>query len=103
MPARCSPTVPVDLASLDTDRVPPDIARALQAAVAECGFFGLPPAVASDTVGADMLTYEIAIEDGPRQHRVSFVDDGSPGTASLRRLKDTLLAVAAGGSRCPGE
>ncbi len=91
--------ITIDLVSLDTDRVPPETARTLQTAVGACGFFELPATVAGDTVGADMLTYEIAIEDGVRKHRVTFVDDDSPRTAPLRRLKDTLLAVRAGGLR----
>jgi hypothetical protein len=61
-------------------------------------FFDLPATVAGDAVGADLISYEICIEDGARQHCVTFVDDDSRGTTRLRRLKDTLLAVGASGS-----
>jgi Emfourin len=89
----------IELISFDTDRMPAETARTVRVAVTAAGFFDLPATVAGDTVGGDVLSYEICIEDGARQHCVTFVDDDSPGTAQLRRLKDTLLAVGASGSR----
>jgi len=88
----------IELVSLDTDRMPAETARTIRVAVTTAGFFDLPATVAGDTVGADVLSYEICLEDGARQHCVTFVDDDSPGATQLRRLKDTLLAVGASGS-----
>ena len=88
----------IELINLDTDRMPAETTSTVRAAVTTADFFNLPATVAGDTVGADLLSYEICIEDGARQHCVTFVDDASPGTTELRRLKDTLLTVGAGGS-----
>lgn len=82
---------PVELAAVDTDRLDPGAAGELRKAVEESGFFGLPATVASTAIGADMLTYEVTVEDAGRRHAVAFVDDESARTAPLRRLRDEVL------------
>lgn len=83
--------VEITLAAVDTERLPPEAGRAIQAAITESDFFNLPATSPTTTVGADQLTYEIAVEDGGRRHRVSFVDDGGPVAVRLRPLRDVLL------------
>ena len=84
----------LELARVDTATVPVEVAAALHEAVDEARFFALPAAVPSDAVGADLLVYEITVEDGDRQHSVSFVEDGSDATSPLRRLKTQLVRVS---------
>lgn len=83
--------VAIDLATIDTASMPPDAARAWQEAIEDIKFFSLRAAVASEAIGADMLVYQITVEDSGRRHTVSFVDDDSLATARLRRLKDRIL------------
>ena len=82
---------PLELARVDTATLPADVAAALHEAVAEARFFDLPAVVPSDSVGADLLVYEITVEDGDRRHSVSFVEDGTNATSPLRGLKTQLV------------
>jgi hypothetical protein len=52
-------------------------------------FFGAAPPCA---VGADLPRWEITVDDGPRRHTVTLVDDGSGGDgwmALLERLRNS--------------
>ena len=81
----------IELAAVDVDRLDPPRAAVLKSAVEAAGFFRLPASLTSTAIGADVLTYEITIDDGGRRHTVKFVDDESAATAPLRRLRDVLL------------
>jgi hypothetical protein len=84
----------MELAAVDVEALGPARAAALRKAVEATGFFGLPGRLGGGEVGADLATYEIAVEDGGRRHTVSFVDDGSPQTSAVRRLRDAVLSPA---------
>jgi hypothetical protein len=90
----------IDLVSLDSERMSSEAGRALQRAIATCGFFGLPAVVTREGVGTERLTYQISVEDGARRHRVFFGDDDDcPRTAPLRRLRDALVGLQTAGRR----
>jgi len=84
----------IDLAAVDVTTVAPARAGALRRAVDASGFFGLPTTLGGGEVGADFAAYEITVEDGARRHTVKLVDDGSPETAALRRLRDEVLRAS---------
>jgi hypothetical protein len=74
-----------NLATIDTTRLNAATARQIEQLVQQLTFFHLPEKV-TEQVGADMLRYEITVEDINRRHTVIFDDDGSPQTAQLRQL-----------------
>jgi hypothetical protein len=80
------------LAAVDVDTLAPARAAALLRAVEAAGFFTLPARLGGGEVGADLATYEITVEDDARRHTVRFVDDGSPETGAVRRLRDEVLS-----------
>jgi hypothetical protein len=81
----------MELAAIDVETLGPARAAALRKAVEASGFFDLPGRLGGGEVGADLATYEIVVEDGARRHAVRFLDDGSPQTSALRRLRDAVL------------
>ncbi|HMH52963.1 MAG TPA: protealysin inhibitor emfourin [Candidatus Acidoferrum sp.] len=85
---------PLELGRVDTATLPADVAAALHQTVDQAHFFDLPAVVPSDSVGADLLVYEITVEDGDRRHSVSFVEDGSEAASPLRGLKTQLVRAA---------
>ena len=74
--------------------MPASVATALHQAVADARFFDRPAATPSEAVGADLLVYEITIDDGGRRHSVSFVEDGTEAVAPLRDLKARLIRAS---------
>lgn len=82
----------IRLAAVDVDTLGPARAAALRGAVQASGFFALPDRLGGGEIGADLATYEITVEDGARRHTVRFVDDGSPQTNPVRRLRDVVLS-----------
>jgi hypothetical protein len=82
----------LELAAIDVDRLGAARQAALRQDVQASGFFGLPERCGGGEVGADLATYEITVEDEGKRHTVRFVDDGSPATSGLRRLRDEVLA-----------
>jgi hypothetical protein len=82
----------LELAAVDVESAGAARAGALRQAVEASGFFGLPRTVGGGEVGADFAAYEITVDDGGRRHTVKLVDDGSPATTALRRLRDVVLA-----------
>src|SRR5262245_2174604 len=82
----------MELAAVDVDTLAPARAAALRRAVEAAGFFTLPDRLDGGEVGADLATYEIVVEDGARRHAVRFIDDGSPQTRLLQRLRDAVLS-----------
>jgi hypothetical protein len=73
------------VATIDTNQLDRTTARQLEQLIQETDFFRLPEKV-TQQVGADMLVYEITVEDANRRHTVTFDDDGSPQTSQLRQL-----------------
>lgn len=85
-----------EVARVDTARLSQHAAQQVQQAVQRLGFFELPTAVAPEALGADLLQYQISIEDGGREHRVSFYQDEAPGTEPLLKFIDLLAEVTVG-------
>jgi hypothetical protein len=82
------------IADVETDGLAPVSARQVEQVIHDIGFFGLPPAVASSSVGADLFHYGISVSDGERQHHVEYDDDGeSPEAAPLRRLVELVSGL----------
>jgi hypothetical protein len=68
----------------------PKRAQEVEQFVHGMGFFSLAPRVAGESIGADMLQYEITISEEARRHTVAFVEEDRPETAPLRRLVEML-------------
>jgi emfourin len=88
----------VALAALDTGSMRPEHAKELIQAVEQCKFFTLPEEIESGSVGADQLTYVIAVSSGTRSHSVAFLDEPT-APAALCRLKDRIVALGGGLAR----
>lgn len=80
------------LASVDADTLP-DSGRHVKELLQASGFFQMPAQV-SEVLGADLFQYQITIKEGGREHRVAFVDDGSPAAASLLQVVQAVTPAA---------
>ena len=80
------------IAAVDTTKLQPTKAGQIEQMVQNLGFFELPVRVAGETVGADFFQYDVTVTSAGQQHTVSFLDDGSAGTAPLRKLVDLLTS-----------
>jgi hypothetical protein len=77
--------------TVDTTQLDEATAKEIEDLVKNSGFFALPAQAGG--AGADLFRHEVAItDDSGRTHVVTFVDDGSPETQSLRRLVETVSA-----------
>jgi 3-hydroxyisobutyrate dehydrogenase-like beta-hydroxyacid dehydrogenase len=85
-------------ATIDTETLPPDEARALNELVDAAGFFNLPATISSPSPGADRFQYKITIVAGGRQHTVETSDAAVPETLSPLLRKLMVLARSAPGS-----
>lgn len=63
---------------LDTAHCNSVDAHELEVMLQDVDFFDVTAEPASGTVGADMMQWEIIINDDGHQHSVRFTDDGSP-------------------------
>src|SRR5262245_9272508 len=79
-----------DLKEIDTAHMDSDAADEIESTVKNMGFFDLPAFGSSDTVGADLVHYEVTTIDGERRHTVAFNYDVSNKSAPLNKLVDTL-------------
>jgi hypothetical protein len=79
-------------ATIDTETLPPDEARAVREMVGAARFFDLPAKITSPTPGADQFQYRLTVEAEGRKHTVEVGDASAPEALQplLRRL--TLLA-----------
>jgi hypothetical protein len=59
---------------IDVDALEPDARATVERLVHDAHFFDLPPRLPAPPGSADCQSYEIAIEDGPRQHTVVVSD-----------------------------
>jgi hypothetical protein len=79
-------------ATLDTARLPADVAQGLQALVQKSAFFEQQAEATGSTVGADLYRYHVTVRDGSREHSVTFADDGrSPEAEPLRQLVQEVM------------
>jgi hypothetical protein len=65
--------------------------KSLEALLQDIDFFRAAPA---PTVGADIPRWHITVEDGQRQHSVSFAEDGSAEAAPWQSLIAHLRTTA---------
>ena len=79
-------------ATIDTETLPPDQARELEALVDAAGFFDLPEVMAGPAEAADQFQYRLTVEAGPRSHTVTVSESAAP--ASLRPLLRRLTVLA---------
>ena len=82
-----------ELGTVDTEHLDSTLAQQIEEKIRSLNFFALPATVAGDSVGADMYRYEITVREGDHTHTVAFQDDGSPQTAPLRQLVDTISGM----------
>lgn len=82
-----------DIATLNTEQLDLAVAQQVESLMMNTDFFHLPPEVGGS--GTSIFQYVITADDGRRQHRVTFNDDGTPEGAPLRRLVETLTAIHA--------
>ena len=68
--------------------------KALEAVLADTGFFSAAADVSPDAVGADMSRWRITVSSDGRQHTVSFVEDGSGESARWQNLLEQIRAAA---------
>ncbi|MDC8757219.1 protealysin inhibitor emfourin [Janthinobacterium fluminis] len=68
--------------------------RALEAALADTGFFAAPAEAGDEVVGADLPRWRITVSADGCQHTVSFVEDGSPACARWQNLVAQIRAAA---------
>ncbi len=83
-----------DPPAIDTARIDADRARRIEALVKKSGFLELARKPAGESVGTDLVRYEITIREKGREATVAFQDDGSPRFEKLRALADDLLGGA---------
>jgi hypothetical protein len=81
-----------DVGTVDTAQLDAVTKLQVEQMIHNMGFFELPATV-SGGIGADLFNYEITVSEGGRQHTVAFTEDGSPQTAPLRRLVDTIAQM----------
>jgi len=81
-----------DLGTTNTAQLDAALAQQVEQIVQNLDFFNLP-AIISSGIGADLMRYEVTVEEGNRQHTVIFEDDGDPETASLRQLVESLIQM----------
>ncbi|HEV7814418.1 MAG TPA: protealysin inhibitor emfourin [Janthinobacterium sp.] len=75
---------------IDTETSP--AGKALEAALADSGFFAAPAQATPQHAGADLVRWTISVEYGGRQHAVSFVEDGS---SDYERWQNLLAHIRA--------
>ncbi len=81
-----------DVGTVDTAQLDEVTRSQIEQMIHNGRFFELPATV-SGGIGADRFNYEITVSEGGRQHTVAFTEDGSPQTAPLRRLVDTIAQL----------
>ena len=79
---------------IDVDSLDPDARATIERLLQDAHFFDLPPRLPAPKGSADCQSYEIAIEDGQRQHAVVVSDPVSEPAlqalvAHLRKLSSS--------------
>lgn len=74
--------------TVDAATLPPAEASQLRTLVEAANFFALPPQLPS-AAQPDRFQYQITVEEGDRQHTVTFGEAAMPGT--LRPLVERLM------------
>jgi hypothetical protein len=78
-------------ATVDTLRLDPGRARQIEQ-LADQASAGA--AQRTEPVGADLLRYDIKIQDGGKTRTLSFIDDGSPDAGPMKRLVEEISELS---------
>ena len=78
--------------TVDTQALPAEDARLLEALVETAGFFKLPASIPAPAGGADRFQYHIAVEAPAGQHAVDVSETALPN--ELKPLVERLMALA---------
>jgi hypothetical protein len=78
--------------TVDTETLPPEEGRQLQALVEAAGFFQLPGEITGSPGGFDRFFYTLTVETEGKRHTVRTGEAAAP--ASLRTLIDWLTKAA---------
>jgi hypothetical protein len=78
-----------ELGAADTSQLDAAARQTLEQAVRAMNFFELPARLPGEPVGADFLTYVVTVQDGQREHNVTFT--GEEATAAP--LRDLIATV----------
>jgi hypothetical protein len=81
-----------DTANIDTSRLDPGRAREIERLVDQAS---AGAALGGGPVGADLMRYDITIEDGEDSRSLSFLDDGSPDAGPMKRLVEKIGELSA--------
>lgn len=81
-----------DSFDVDTAQIDGAVGQQIEQMIQSIGFFSFPADATG--VGADMMRYEITVDDGQRQHTIAFSDDGSPQIQPLKWLVEKLAQIA---------
>ena len=68
--------------------------RALEAALADYGFFSARTASPSPPVGADLLHWTISVDDGERHNSITFCEDGRSDSQRWQSLLNQIREAA---------
>ena len=77
------------MATLDTERLPPQEAARLRRLISTACFFDQPISLKSSTSGADRFEYQVTVEEGDRIKKVEIDESCIPRT--FQPLIDYLL------------
>jgi hypothetical protein len=72
-------------ATVDTLRLDPGRARQIEQLADQAS-----AAQRTEPIGADLLRYDIKIQDGGKTRTLSFIDDGSPDAGPMKRLVEEI-------------
>lgn len=77
---------------IDTDASPGG--KALEAVLADTGFFAAAADAGREPIGADLQRWRLTVTADGRRHTVSFVEDGSAANARWQNLLTQIRATA---------
>ncbi len=67
--------------------------KALEAALADTGFFSAPGDQGEQVIGADIPRWSITVSSDGQRQSVSFAEDGSPASARWQNLLAQIRAA----------
>jgi len=82
----------LSIAEIDTDKLRPDLAERVKALIAEIGFYSLPAELGTQ-IGADLLRYQVTVNDAGKQHTVSISDIDAAANEKFRKLIEQISAL----------
>lgn len=80
------------LGPIETADLPSGMAREIESEIRQLGFLSQPSQ--DESVGADLMRYEVTVQDGNHERTLRVVDDGSEHAEGLRDLIQKLRAMS---------